>query len=101
MKSITDRENISGEKPGYGIGLDAGGTYTDAVLMQLSDGAVLTYNKAFTTAFNPIQGIQEALAGLPKDKLASVNFVSLATTFATNAIVEGKGGRAGLIPGWI
>ena len=97
MDQKTDKPKFNETIPGYGIGLDAGGTYTDAVLMQLSDGAVLTYNKAFTTTFNPIQGIQEALAGLPKDKLASVNFVSLATTFATNAIVEGKGGRAGLI----
>ncbi|MBW2593336.1 MAG: hydantoinase/oxoprolinase family protein, partial [Deltaproteobacteria bacterium] len=50
-----------------------------------------------TTALNPIEGIRKALAGLPKEKFVSVNFVSLATTFATNAIVEGKGGQAGLI----
>lgn len=97
MQHKTEQSHSSGGVSGYGIGLDAGGTFTDAVLVQLANGAVLNYNKAVTTALNPIQGIREALAGLPEERFASVGFVSLATTFATNAIVEGKGGRAGLI----
>jgi len=97
MQKKTDHENVSDIIPEYGIGLDAGGTFTDAVLVQLPEGTVLDYHKAVTTALNPIEGIRKALAGLPKEKFDLVNFVSLATTFATNAIVEGKGGQAGLI----
>ncbi len=97
MQKKTDHENVSDTIPEYGIGLDAGGTFTDAVLVQLPDGTVLDYHKAVTTALNPIEGIRKALAGLPEEKFDLVNFVSLTTTFATNAIVEGKGGQAGLI----
>ncbi|RLC32396.1 MAG: hypothetical protein DRH32_02890, partial [Deltaproteobacteria bacterium] len=97
MQQKTEQSHSSGRVSGYGIGLDAGGTFTDAVLVQLPEGTVLDYHKAVTTALNPIEGIRKALAGLPKEKFDLVNFVSLATTFATNAIVEGKGGQAGLI----
>ena len=83
--------------PEYAVGIDAGGSYTDAVIVQLPGGRVLNFHKAFTTHADPVDGIREALAGLPPQTLAKAKFVSLATTFATNAIVEGKGARAGLI----
>jgi len=78
------------------LGLDAGGSFTDAVLLD-GAGIVVAWAKAPTTPRTPSQGIAEALAGLPRELLPRVGLVGLATTFATNAIVEGRGARAGLI----
>ena len=54
-------------------------------------------NKALTTRWNLTEGIQEALAGLDTEKLKAVELVAISTTLATNAIVEGKGQKVGLI----
>lgn len=80
-----------------GLGIDAGGTFTDAVLLDTQTGRVMAKAKARTTPRNPAVGIGDALDRLPEDRLPRVDFVSLATTFATNAIVQGRGARAGLI----
>ncbi|MBI3913727.1 MAG: hydantoinase/oxoprolinase family protein [Chloroflexi bacterium] len=69
------------------VGIDVGGTNTDAVLM---DGArVVAFNKAPTTR-DVTSGIVAALRGLP---LAAhpPRAVMLGTTHLTNAIVERKG----------
>jgi N-methylhydantoinase A/oxoprolinase/acetone carboxylase beta subunit len=81
----------------YGLGLDAGGTYTDAVLVDLVDGSVVEARKAPTTQNRPAIGIEAALTRIEPDLLRRTALVSLATTFATNAIVEDRGGRAGII----
>ncbi len=81
----------------FGLGIDAGGTFTDTVIVDINRAQVLAQAKASTTPENPIEGIRKALHALPKGLLQKADFVSLATTFATNAIVQGKGGRAGLI----
>ena len=83
--------------PTYALGIDAGGTYTDAVILDLSDGRVAKFAKAPTNVNDPIESIHTALSELPREMVRCVEFVSLATTFATNAVVEGRGGRAGLI----
>jgi len=81
----------------YGLGIDAGGTYTDAVLMNFETGKVVGSSKALTTQPNPSEGIRVALSKMDPDLLVRVSMVSLATTFATNAIVEDRGAEAGLI----
>ncbi len=81
----------------YGLGIDAGGTYTDAVILDFNTGQVMKSNKAPTTQPDPSEGIREALAGLDSVLLQKVAMISLATTFATNAIVEDRGAEAGLI----
>ncbi len=48
----------------YGLGIDAGGTYTDAVLMNLATGKVIISNKALTTRIDPSEGIRNALTGI-------------------------------------
>jgi N-methylhydantoinase A/oxoprolinase/acetone carboxylase beta subunit len=80
-----------------GLGIDVGGTYTDAVLYDLSWNRLLSKEKALTTKWNFVEGIGEALAGLDPSLLASVNLVALSSTLATNAIVEGKGQKVGLL----
>ena len=81
----------------YGLGIDAGGTYTDAVILDLTNGRVAAFAKAFTTRPDPSPGIRNVLARVSQEFLEQVRLTSLATTFATNAIVEGRGADAGLI----
>jgi N-methylhydantoinase A/oxoprolinase/acetone carboxylase beta subunit len=72
------------------IGIDVGGTNTDAVLM---DGArVLATVKTVTTS-DVTSGIVEALSNLVKDHGSTpldLQAVMIGTTHFTNAVVEGK-----------
>jgi len=81
----------------YGLGIDTGGTCTDAVLFDMGLETVVASAKAGTTHEDLGIGIREALDGLPPDLLRKVDLVSLSTTLATNACVEGKGCRAKLV----
>ena len=81
------------------IGLDTGGTYTDAALFDVDQGVVRATGKALTTREDLSIGlgvaIEKVLAvydGTPED----IQLMSLSTTLATNAVVEGVGGRVGL-----
>ncbi len=80
------------------LGIDTGGTYTDAVLFEPSAG-VLASAKALTTRHDLALGISRAmdlvLSAAPEAH--SVELVSLSTTLATNAIVEGQGSAICLI----
>lgn len=80
-----------------GLGIDAGGTYTDAVIYDLASGRVLAKNKALTTKWDYTVGIEQALAGLDENLLAQAELVAVSTTLATNAIVEGDGQKVGLL----
>ena len=90
------------------LGIDTGGTYTDAVLVDHATGEVLAAAKALTTRHDLSIGIGEAMAAvfevsqrLPKTSASSVepsarlrksvDLVALSTTLATNAIAEGQG----------
>jgi N-methylhydantoinase A/oxoprolinase/acetone carboxylase beta subunit len=90
-------ERATEMRRGLGLGIDAGGTYTDAILYDFGSRAVLASAKALTTHREPSRGIAEALDSLPAGLFAEIRRVSLATTFATNAIVEGKGRKVGLV----
>ncbi|HHY81633.1 MAG TPA: hydantoinase/oxoprolinase family protein [Clostridiales bacterium] len=80
-----------------GLGIDTGGTYTDAVIYDFESRQVLAKAKALTTKENLADGIIQSLSRLPNDMLADVELVSLSTTLATNACVEGKGARGKLV----
>ena len=73
------------------LGIDTGGTYTDAVLFCRERGGVLRSAKSLTTREDLSLGI-DAAAGqvLPGDR-GEIAMVSISTTLATNAIVEGRG----------
>jgi N-methylhydantoinase A/oxoprolinase/acetone carboxylase beta subunit len=83
------------------LGIDTGGTYTDAALVDHDTGQVLCTAKALTTRRDLSIGIGRAIdavfrqPGAPAP--AGVNLVSLSTTLATNAIVEGQGSPVCLI----
>jgi len=82
---------------GIGLGIDAGGTYTDAVIFDLGERKLLAKAKSLTTYHNLIEGISGALAQLPSELLSQVGITSLSTTLATNSIVEGRGYKVGAI----
>ena len=81
----------------HGLGIDAGGTYTDVVVYDFRDHDVIQKAKALTTKWDFTVGIERALDQLDPDVLARVDLVSISTTLATNAIVEGKGQAVGLL----
>ncbi|MEG0703368.1 MAG: hydantoinase/oxoprolinase family protein [Christensenella sp.] len=80
-----------------GIGIDTGGTYTDAVIYDFDTHALITSAKALTTKENLAIGIENAMNGLASEYFDNISVVSLSTTLATNACIEGKGGRAKLL----
>ena len=74
------------------LGFDTGGTYTDAVLFDPARGAVVAAAKALTTKHDLAIGLRGAMeAVLRQLPVDDIGFVSLSTTLATNAIVEGQG----------
>lgn len=81
------------------LGIDTGGTYTDAVLFREGEG-VVAKAKSLTTRHDLAVGIAGAVDAVLEKGAASapaIGLVSLSTTLATNALVEGQGGRAALI----
>lgn len=82
------------------LGLDTGGTYTDAVVIDDETGALVAKAKALTTRHDLSIGLTKAAAkvlDLAACPASHVGLVCLSTTLATNALVEGQGGRVGLI----
>jgi N-methylhydantoinase A/oxoprolinase/acetone carboxylase beta subunit len=97
---VLDDETRPADNAAYlkiGLGIDAGGTYTDTVLYEFECGKTICKSKALTTKWDFTVGIHEALTGLDLPKLKQVGMVSLSTTLATNAIVEGEGQKVGMI----
>jgi N-methylhydantoinase A/oxoprolinase/acetone carboxylase beta subunit len=80
-----------------GLGIDAGGTYTDTVLFDLQKETVLAKSKALTTPWEYTEGIDRALEQLPAGTLIRTEIVSVSTTLATNAIVENNQQTVGLL----
>ena len=80
-----------------GIGIDTGGTFTDAVVYDLDSGDILGTAKALTTRQDLSEGILRAIDDLPPELTRRAEMIALSTTLATNACVEDKGGRAKLI----
>lgn len=81
------------------LGVDTGGTYTDAVLIR-DERDVIASAKALTTRHDLAIGIGGAVrAVLEQAQVApgDIALAALSTTLATNALVEGQGGRVGLV----
>jgi N-methylhydantoinase A/oxoprolinase/acetone carboxylase beta subunit len=81
----------------YSLGIDAGGTYTDAVLLRDSDEVIVGTSKALTTYPDPLEGIKKAIGGLEETQLKNVRTVSVSTTLSTNSILEGTGFPVALV----
>lgn len=81
------------------LGIDTGGTYTDAVLFN-PDRGILAKAKSLTTKHDLSIGISGAVDSVMQSVpgcAPDIALVSISTTLATNALVEGKGGSVGLV----
>jgi N-methylhydantoinase A/oxoprolinase/acetone carboxylase beta subunit len=84
------------------IGVDTGGTYTDAAVIEADGHKVVASAKAITTkgdlSIGVTGAITAALAKLPAGlRPGDISLVSVSTTLATNAVVEGHGSAVGVI----
>ena len=80
------------------IGVDIGGTFTDIVCRRPGDAARIL--KIPTTRGDPSQAVLNAIAHLSRDLgvvAADIGRFLHGTTIATNAVLERKGARIGLI----
>ncbi len=81
------------------IGVDIGGTFTDLVLVDEATGAV-SVGKLLTTPKEPAQAVEQGVVTLLQDAgraPASVVALIHGTTLATNALIERKGAKTGLL----
>jgi N-methylhydantoinase A/oxoprolinase/acetone carboxylase beta subunit len=81
---------------GLRLGIDTGGTYTDAVLVNEAQ-QIVAAAKCLTTRHDLTLGIGNALRELPSDALCKVGLVALSTTLSTNSVVEGQGAPVGVL----
>ena len=86
----------------YLCGLDIGGTFTDCVLVD--DGGRVVSAKAPSTPGDFAEGLMNALGAAARkcgrpvsDLLANTSLISHGTTVGTNAIVQKRGARIGLV----
>lgn len=79
------------------LGIDTGGTYTDGVIVELKGKKILHKAKALTTREDLAIGVRNCINNLGLHEFEKVGVVSLSTTLATNAIVEGRGCEVGLL----
>ena len=77
----------------YLLGIDTGGTYTDAVILR-DEAEVIASAKSLTTRHDLAEGIGKAAAATLRSAgidAGDIAMASLSTTLATNALVEGQG----------
>lgn len=114
--SATSVPSATSDVPTYLIGVDTGGTYTDAALIEARSHRVIATAKAITTkgdlAVGVVEAMRSALAQLPQQQPQQppsppdgvqaaapqrIAMVSVSTTLATNAVVEGHGSAVGVV----
>lgn len=87
-----------------GLGIDTGGTYTDAALVDLGTRKLVAWSKSPTTPQDLSVGMAGSVRALMRKERfdpADVRLVGLSTTLATNSVLESRGGKVGLIGiGW-
>ena len=76
------------------VGVDVGGTFTD--LIAYGEGSVLHSAKVPSLPGEQWRGVLDALAALGVEP-ASIRAFVHGTTIATNALLERKGARTGLV----
>lgn len=82
---------------GIVLGIDTGGTFTDAVLWDTNDRRVLRKAKEFTTPDNLATGIETCIKKMNLRRQLELEAVHLSTTLTVNAILEDKFTKLGLI----
>ena len=82
----------------YRLGVDVGGTHTDLVLLDVGTGSIAV-EKVSTTPANPALGIMNGIANFAARgiDLSAIEFFSHGTTITTNALLEMRGAKVGLL----
>ena len=97
--SLTPLATTIKGRTSYRIGVDVGGTFTDVLLLDDGTGE-LRLHKTPSVPADPaagvISGLVELLAAAGVDA-AEVARLTHGTTVATNAVLEGRGARVGLL----
>ncbi|MCY3648488.1 MAG: hydantoinase/oxoprolinase family protein [Acidimicrobiaceae bacterium] len=82
------------------LAVDIGGTFTDVVLLDSQSGRVVV-DKTLTTPAAPLEGVRAGVTQLlSKAQVTPAEITAPivhATTLITNALIEGRTGRAGLV----
>jgi N-methylhydantoinase A len=88
---------MSGRKR-YRLGVDVGGTHTDLVLLDVESGQV-AIEKVSTTPANPALAVLEGVARFVAKGAdpAAIEFFAHGTTITTNALLEMRGARVGML----
>ncbi|MFY9139542.1 MAG: hydantoinase/oxoprolinase family protein [Thermacetogeniaceae bacterium] len=79
------------------LGIDTGGTYTDGIILDVTDQRVVAKAKVLTTHDDLTRCITDCFRELKCDAVHDIKMIALSTTLATNAVVEGHGGEVGLL----
>ena len=83
------------ERERYRVGVDVGGTFTDAAVFD-DEGGVLRYAKAPSTPADPASAVLDVLDGLGVDFGDVQRFIH-GITIGTNAILEGRGAEVWML----
>ena len=93
---------MSGSGGSFTIAIDIGGTLTDCVV--LDESGRVTAAKSFSTPDDPTRGVLDVLLLAAQQRglslaefLQDARFFIHGTTITTNALLEGKGARVGLL----
>ena len=84
---------------GYRLGVDVGGTFTDLLLFDDATGSFWRH-KTPSTPHDSSEGILNGVEAITKEAnvaASEIEFFLHGTTVATNAVLEGKGAKVGLI----
>lgn len=81
----------------YILGIDTGGTYTDAVLITKEGHKIVDKAKAFTTHEDLTKGIGKCIDMLEHADCSEITEVHISTTLALNSVLERKFDKIGLV----
>jgi N-methylhydantoinase A len=87
------------QKSSYRLGVDVGGTFTDLILIDESTGQTYAA-KVPSTPHDSSEGVLNGIKKICEQNdlnAEDINSVMHGTTVATNAVLEGKGARVGLV----
>jgi N-methylhydantoinase A len=84
--------------PRYRLGVDVGGTHTDLVLYDPTTVALLV-EKVASTPHHPAAGVLNGIANFVRRGIdpAEIDFFAHGTTITTNALLEMRGAKVGLL----
>src|SRR5262245_63456526 len=82
----------------YRLGVDVGGTHTDLMLLDTSSGALMV-EKVSSTPKNPALGVLNGVSKFIARGIApaDIEFFAHGTTITTNALLEMRGAKVGLL----